>query len=222
MIAMRSSAMMKQLRAAALMTVLLTVLTGLAYPLVLTGLAQAIFPYQANGSLIERDGTVIGSELIGQSFVDARTGQVLPGYFRGRPSAAFTPGNGEITLVSSGSNYGPTNTALVEHVETAVHAIRRENQLAAHMPIPVDLVTASASGLDPDISPASAELQVPRVARERGMSEVQVRALVAANTEGRTLGALGEPRVNVLLLNLALDATAPGPSRSGGVATPAP
>ncbi|MCC7023401.1 MAG: potassium-transporting ATPase subunit KdpC [Thermomicrobiales bacterium] len=212
---------MRQLRTALLMTMLLTVLTGLAYPLAITALAQVIFPYQANGSLIARGGTVIGSAVIGQPFVDGKTGEVLPGYFRGRPSAAFTPGNGDSTLVSSGSNYGPTNRALVDRVTVDVAAIRRENHLAADAPIPVDLVAASASGLDPDISPASAELQVPRVARERGRRADQVRALVAANTEGRTLGVLGEPRVNVLALNLALDATVPATSRESVVATPA-
>jgi potassium-transporting ATPase KdpC subunit len=198
-----------QLRTALLMIVLLTVLTGLAYPLAMTGLAQVLFPYQANGSLIERDGTVIGSELIGQSFVDAETDYTLPGYFRGRPSAAFTPGDGDNTLVSSGSNYGPTNQALIDRVSTDVAIVREENGLTDEAPIPVDLVTASASGLDPHMSPASAELQVPRVARERGLSEDDVRALVAANTEGRTLGFLGEPRVHVLKLNLALDEMAP-------------
>lgn len=198
-----------QLRTAILMIVVLTVLTGLAYPLAMTGLAQVLFPYQANGSLIARDGTVIGSELIGQSFVDAETGLTLPGYFRGRPSAAFTPGDGDNTLVSSGSNYGPTNQALIARVSADVAIVREENGLPADAPIPVDLVTASASGLDPHMSPASAELQVLRVARERGVSEDEVRALVAANTEGRTLGFLGEPRVHVLKLNLALDEMAP-------------
>jgi K+-transporting ATPase ATPase C chain len=201
--------MMKQVRTAVLMTIVLTALTGLAYPLVITGLAQVIFPRQANGSLIERDGQVIGSELIGQSFVDADTGRTLPGYFRGRPSAAFTPSDTDLTLVSSGSNYGPTNQALIDRVTADVAAIRDENGLAADALIPVDLVTASASGLDPHISPASAELQVPRVARERGIGEDEVRALVAANTEQRTAGFLGEPRVHVLKLNLALDDTAP-------------
>jgi K+-transporting ATPase ATPase C chain len=191
------------------MTIVLTVLTGLVYPLALTGLAQVIFPYQANGSLIERDGTVIGSELIGQSFVDPETGLVLPGYFRGRPSAAFTPSDTDVTLVSSGSNYGPTNQALVDRVTADVAAIRQENNLPTDAPIPVDLVAASASGLDPHISPASAELQVSRVARERGVSEDEVRALVGQNTEGRTLGFMGEPRVHVLKLNLALDDMAP-------------
>jgi K+-transporting ATPase ATPase C chain len=200
---------MRQLRTAVLMTVVLTVLTGLAYPFVMTGLAQVLFPRQANGSLIERDGQVVGSELIGQSFVAADTGRTLPGYFRGRPSAAFTPSDTDTTLVSSGSNYGPTNQALIDRVTADVAIIRQENGLAADAAIPVDLVTASASGLDPHISPASAELQVPRVARERGLSEDEVRRLVSANTEGRTLGFLGEPRVHVLRLNLALDDAAP-------------
>ena len=194
------------------MTIVLTVLTGLAYPLVMTGLAQVIFPRQANGSLIERNGVVIGSELIGQSFVDADTNLTLPGYFRGRPSAAFMPSDTDTTLVSSGSNYGPTNQALIDRVDADVAAIRAENGLAADALIPVDLITASDSGLDPHVSPASAELQVPRVARERGISEDKVRALVAANTEGRTLGFMGEPRVHVLKLNLALDDVAPLPA----------
>lgn len=201
--------LLTQLRTAFLMLLVLTVLTGLAYPLAMTGLAQVLFPHQANGSLIERDGVIIGSELIGQPFVDAETGLTLPGYFRGRPSAAFTPGDGNNTLVSSGSNYGPTNQALIDRVAADVALVRQENDLPDDTLVPVDLVTASGSGLDPHISPASAELQVARVARERGLSEVQVRDLVGANTEGRTLGFLGEPRVHVLKLNLALDAAAP-------------
>ena len=215
---------LKQLRTAFLMLVVMTILTGLAYPLAMTALAQVIFPYQANGSLIERNGTVIGSELIGQSFVNAETGRTLPGYFRGRPSAAFTPGDGNDTLVSSGSNYGPTNQALIDRVSADVATIREENGLAADAQIPVDLVTASGSGLDPHISPASAELQVPRVARERGLSEDDVRALVAANTEGRTLCFLGEPPVHVLKLNLALDDAAPlaAPADVDAAATPVP
>lgn len=209
--------MVAQMRTAVLMVVVLTALTGVAYPLAMTGLAQAIFPGQADGSLIERDGQTVGSELIGQSFVDLADeasptyGRTLPGYFRGRPSAAFTPGNGDDTLVSSGANYGPTNRALIERVEADVAIVREENGLAADAPIPVDLVTASASGLDPHISPASAELQIARVARERGLGEEVVRELVEEQTEGRTLGFLGEPRVHVLKLNLALDAVAPRP-----------
>ncbi len=213
---------LNQIRTAVLMIVVLTVLTGLAYPLAMTGLAQVIFPYQANGSLIERDGVVIGSELIGQSFVDAETGLTLPGYFRGRPSAAFTPGDGNNTLVSSGSNYGPTNQVLIDRVAADVAIVREENGLAADAAIPVDLVTASASGLDPHMSPASAELQVPRVARERGLGEDEVRGLVAVNTEQRTLGFLGEPRVHVLKLNLELDDMAPmtAPAPADASATP--
>jgi potassium-transporting ATPase KdpC subunit len=203
-----------QLRTAIVMVLVLTVLTGLVYPLAMTGLAQVLFPYQANGSLIERDGVVIGSELIGQSFVDSETGLTIPGYFRGRPSAAFTPGDGDNTLVSSGSNYGPTNQALIDRVTADVGIVREENGLAANAPIPVDLVTASASGLDPHISPASAELQILRVASERGLSENEVRSLVVTNTEGRTLGFIGEPRVHVLKLNLALDEKASLPASS--------
>jgi K+-transporting ATPase ATPase C chain len=182
---------------ATLMTIVLTVLTGVIYPLVVTVLAQGIFPYQANGSLIKQGNDVVGSELIGQSFSS-------PGYFIGRPSAAGK--DGYDASASSGSNLGPTNQKLIDQVQSNVDAIREREGLAANAPIPVDLVTASASGLDPHITPASAELQVPRVARERSLSEQQVRALVAQNTEGRTFGFLGEARVNVLKLNLALDA----------------
>jgi K+-transporting ATPase ATPase C chain len=197
------------------MLIVLTVVTGIAYPLVMTGIAQAIFPTQANGSLIERDGTVIGSSLIGQSFIDParadpKTGQgpTLAGYFRGRPSAVFTGEDG-VTLVSGGSNYGPTNQALLDRVATDLEIIREENGLAAHAPIPVDFVTASGSGLDPHISPASADLQVARVAAERGLGEADVRELVAQHTDGRLLGFFGEPRVHLLHLNLALDEVAP-------------
>jgi K+-transporting ATPase ATPase C chain len=193
------------------MIIVLTALTGLAYPLAMTGLAQVVFPDKADGSLIERDGVVIGSDLIGQGFVDLTDeesptyGFTLPGYFRSRPSAAFTLGDGDDTIVSSGSNLGPTNQVLIDRVAADVAIIREENGLAADASIPVDLVIASASGLDPHISPASAELQLARVARERGLTEDEVRALVEENTEGRTLGFLGEPRVHVLKLNLALD-----------------
>jgi K+-transporting ATPase ATPase C chain len=198
--------MMHQLRTAALITIVLMVLTGVAYPLAMTGIAQVIFKDKANGSLIEKDGVVIGSSLIGQSFVDAETGKTLPGYFRGRPSAA---GAGYDAGASSGSNYGPTNQLLIDRVAADVATIRDENGLVADAEIPVDLVTASGSGLDPDISPAAAELQIPRVARERGLTEDQVRELVEKSTSGRTLGVLGEPRVNVLKLNLALDELKP-------------
>jgi K+-transporting ATPase ATPase C chain len=196
--------MLAQMRTAVLITVVLMVLTGLVYPLAMTGIAQVIFPDKADGSLIERDGKVIGSELIGQSFVDADTGKTLPGYFRGRPSAAFDDSATGI-LTSSGSNLGPTNQSLIDRVAADVAIIREENGLAPDAQIPVDLVTASGSGVDPHISPASAEIQVARVARERGLNEEQVRDLVDKYTEGRTLGIMGEERVHVLKLNLALD-----------------
>lgn len=192
------------------MMIVLTVILGLGYPLVMTGIAQVVFPDQADGSLIERDGVVIGSELIGQSFVDPETGLTIPGYFRGRPSAA---GAGYDAALSSGSNLGPTNQVLVDRVTADVQIVREENGLAADAAVPVDLVTASASGLDPHISPASAEIQIARVARERGLTEDQVRGLVDDNTEGRTLGIFGEPRVHVLKLNLALDELAPMPAQ---------
>ncbi|HTG13735.1 MAG TPA: potassium-transporting ATPase subunit KdpC [Blastocatellia bacterium] len=185
--------MLKQIYPAAAMTVVLTVLLGVIYPFVVTGLAQVIFPRQAAGSLIEKDGKVIGSSLIGQPF----TG---PGYFHSRPSAA---GNGYDATASGGTNLGPTSQKLFEtNVKSAADALREENPNSA---IPVDLVTASASGLDPHITPAAAEFQVPRVARERGMSSEQVRRLVRDHTEARQFGILGEPRVNVLGLNLGLD-----------------
>jgi K+-transporting ATPase ATPase C chain len=198
----------KQLRTATLMVVVLTFLTGLVYPLAMTGVAQVVFPGKADGSLLKQDGAVIGSTLIGQSFVDASTGKTLHGYFRGRPSAA---GNGYDAALSSGSNYGPTNQALIDRVTADIAIIRSENGLPEDATVPVDLVTASGSGLDPDISPAAAELQIPRVARERGMTEDAVRELVEHATSGRTLWLFGEPRVNVVRLNLALDAAAPLP-----------
>lgn len=190
----------KLLRQSIVMLLLMTVITGIAYPLLATGLAQLIFPQQANGSLIEKNGRPIGSALIGQSFTDAR-------YFWGRPSATSpNPYNGSS---SSGSNTGPSNPALVDTVKQridALHAVDPTNTA----PVPVDLVTASASGLDPEITPAAAQYQVARVAALRKLSVSQVQALVDECTRGRSLGFLGEPRVNVLKLNLALDATRRG------------
>jgi K+-transporting ATPase ATPase C chain len=200
--------MLNQLRSAIVLLVLMTAITGVAYPLVITGVVQVAFQDKANGSLIEREGQIIGSELIGQSFVDAETGETLPGYFRSRPSAA---GAGYDASASSGSNLGPTNPVLIERVIGDVAIIRSENGLAEDAEIPVDLVTSSGSGLDPDISPASADLQIARVARQRGITEDQVRAIVKEHTSGRTLGLLGEPRVNVLNVNLALDEQYPMP-----------
>lgn len=180
------------------MTLATTVLLGIIYPLVVTGLAQLLYPRQANGELIRQpDGTVVGSTLLGQPFTSA-------GYFHSRPSAAGPAGYDP--MASGGSNLGPTNKALVDRVAGSVQALSAENPGAA---IPVDLATASGSGLDPNISSASAEFQIPRVARERGMREGDVRALAAKHTEQRELGFLGEPRVNVLELNLDLDARHP-------------
>ena len=189
---------MKNLVTAILMTIVTTVLFGLIYPLVVTGLAQVIFPDQANGSLIKRaDGTVIGSRLIGQSFSS-------PGYFRSRPSAAGA--NGYDAGASLGSNLGPTNLKLINRVKADLKTLQGENP---GKPVPIDLVTTSGSGLDPHISPAAAEFQVARVARERGISEAELRRIVNAHTNGRQFGFLGEPTVNVLELNLGLDHTVP-------------
>jgi len=182
----------RNLLVAALMTVVTTMLFGIVYPLAMTGLAQAIFPAKANGQLIERSGRVIGSRIIGQTFSS-------PGYFHGRPSAA---GAGYDAANSGGTNLGPTSRKLVDAVKAAVEAAKRENPSA---PVPIDLVTSSASGLDPHVSPAAALFQAPRVARERGVGEADVRRMIEARVEGRQWGFFGEPRVNVLELNLALD-----------------
>jgi K+-transporting ATPase ATPase C chain len=177
-----------------------TLFLGLAYPLATTGVAQLIFPDQANGSIIERDGAPVASSLIGQSFIDPETGRAQEGYFRGRPSAVNYG-----AVPSGGSNLGPTSAELHHRIAADAQVIREENRLEDGVLIPVDLVTTSGSGLDPHISPASAELQVSRVARERDLDENVVRRLVHEYTEGRALGFLGEPRVNVVELNLALD-----------------
>lgn len=192
----RNSVFVASLRSALLLFVLLSVLTGLLYPLVVTGIAQLLFPHQAAGSLLLRDGHPLGSALIGQSFAS-------PEHFWGRPSATTPqPYNG---TGSNGSNLGPLNPALIDAVKTRVAALRAADP-GNSAPVPVDLVTASASGLDPHISVAAAGYQAARVARARGLPEARVRALIAAHTEGRLWGILGEPRVNVLELNLALDA----------------
>jgi len=188
---------MKNFVTAILMTAVMTILLGLAYPLVVTGLAQVMFNDKANGQLIERKGQLVGSRIIGQPFSS-------PGYFRSRPSAAGAIGYD--AGASSGSNLGPINKKLIDRVRADVEKLEAENP---GKPVPVDLVTTSASGLDPHISPAGAEFQVPRVALERGLSENEVRRVVAEFTEGRQMGFLGEPRVNVLLTNMKLDELKP-------------
>jgi potassium-transporting ATPase KdpC subunit len=189
---------MKNLITATLMTIVTTVLLGLLYPLAVTGLAQVVFPDKANGQLIRRDdGTVVGSRLIGQPFS-------APGYFRSRPSAAGAMGYD--AGASSGSNLGPTSEKLIERMKADAEKLQAENPA---QPVPVELVTTSASGLDPHLSPAAAEFQVSRVARERGVSEEELRRVVAAHTTGRQFGFLGEPTVNVLELNLELDRRIP-------------
>jgi len=199
--------MLKEFRPAIVLVVALTIITGLIYPLVMTGIAGVIFPYQSQGSMIEQDGKVIGSALIGQEFTSDK-------YFHGRLSATVAPDPNDATKTvpapynaanSGGSNLGPTNKALIDRVQGDVDKLKQQNPSAA---VPIDLVTSSGGGLDPDISPQAAYFQVPRVAKARNMPEDRVRQLVGEHVEGRTLGLLGEPRVNVLALNLALDRAA--------------
>ena len=199
--------MLREIRPAILILVMLTLITGLGYPLAMTGIAGAIFPKQAQGSLIERDGKVIGSALIGQEFKDDK-------YFHGRPSATTAPDPADSSKTvpapynaanSGGSNLGPTSKALNDRIKEDIDKLKAENSVS---PVPIDLVTTSASGLDPDISPEGALFQVSRVAKARNMPEDRLRQLVAENTSSRFVGLLGEPRVNVLALNLALDAAA--------------
>jgi potassium-transporting ATPase KdpC subunit len=207
MTGLQEKTMLREIRPAIIILVMLTLITGLAYPLAMTGIASVIFPKQAQGSLIERDGKVIGSALIGQEFVDEK-------YFHGRPSATTAPDPADSTKTvpapynaanSGGSNLGPTSKALNDRIKEDVEKLKAENSSA---PVPIDLVTSSGSGLDPDISPEGALFQVPRIAKARNMPEDRVRQLVMENTTGRLAGLLGEPRVNVLALNLALDAAA--------------
>ncbi|MBV9522723.1 MAG: K(+)-transporting ATPase subunit C [Alphaproteobacteria bacterium] len=196
--------MLKQIRPAIMMMIVMTVITGLAYPLAVTGLAKTLFPHQAAGSLIMLDGKLVGSELIGQSFADAK-------YFHGRPSATTDTDPNDATKTvaapynaqnSGGSNLAPTAKALIDRVKDDAAKLQEDNSAAK---VPVDLVTSSASGLDPDITPAAAEFQVPRIAKARNLAQESLRQLVADHTEGRLLGIIGEPHVNVLKLNLALD-----------------